>query len=127
MKLLASLIQEKVEELVHLKFMNDVEYTLALHKLGVDGMNRPVYVGRTLITDPRDPEWSNDTYTAIVFRPDGTVLAMKHEDKQSDAVKVAGIVIQKQRKGYGPDLRNDDEHWSVYQPHEIAVDGYKGA
>ena len=116
---------EKVDELLHLTFLNGVDYTVTLRLLGKDGMNRRVYVARCLIKDKNDAEFENDTYAAMIFRDDGSLLADAHFGTQDAAVKLAGEAIAKQQKGYGPDHRKGKMGWQVYNTSQVEVDGWR--
>lgn len=116
-------IRELVEsklQLITITFSNDSVYTLAVRKMGVDGADRPIFVGDCISSTGADADEQHSS-CAIVFTPAGKVLAMWEGNTKQHAEAAAMLAIHSHRRGYGPS-RDTMKHWTTLYgtlPHTI--------
>lgn len=101
-----------------------ITYTFVLRKVGVDGKDRPIYVGDCAIFDENSEAKPARHKSAVVMRADGTLYAAFHTDHLEDAVQAAGLAIASQRKAFGRGHANPLENWTTYREQDLQVEGY---
>lgn len=116
---------EKVSQLVTVTFdaHPTITYTMVLRPVGVDGADRPVYVGNCEVHDSKDGH-QDTMFAAAVFRRDGTLYAANYWTNMPEAVAAAGKAIATARKAYGKGHRDKHENFDTYRIGEAHVEGY---